>query len=370
MTFRAAPAILLTALAAFAGCKPANRPAPAAPPVPVETAVVERRTVPVELRTIGAAEPLATVQLRAKVAGEITSVIFDDGAFVKAGEPLFTIDPRPFEVALRRAEAALAQAQNESSNAQAQADRYTKLSTQGVASREQFAQVVTTAASQKSVLAARQADVDEARLSLEWATVRAPIPGRAGAALLKTGNIVQANTWTLMVINQTQPIYVTFSLPETQLAEVREWLGRGAVEVTAAEPDSGRSLGSGRLDFVDNVVDRQSGMVTMKATFPNENETLWPGQFVDVVVTLTQERDAIVVPATAIMEGPESSQVFVVRDGIATLRKVTVARAAGERTVIAAGLEPGETVIAAGQLRVANGGRVAVAATPTPTPAP
>lgn len=322
--------------------------------------------MPVELRAVGAVDPLATVQLKAKVSGEITAVLFADGAFVKAGQALFTIDPRPFEVALRRAEAELAQAQTEARNAQDQAERYTKLNTQGVASREEFAQFLTTASSQKAVLAARQAGVDEARLSLEWATVRAPMDGRAGAALLKAGNIVQANTDVLTVINQTRPIYVTFSLPESQLAEVRQWLGRGTVEVAASEPASGRELGRGRLDFVDNVVDRESGMIAMKATFPNPDETLWPGQFVDVVVTLRQERDALLVPSTALMEGPQGTQVFVVKDGAATLRKVDPARSVGDRTVIASGLEAGETVVASGQLRVANGARV----TPKPAPTP
>jgi multidrug efflux system membrane fusion protein len=327
-------------------------------PVPVELAGVEQRTVPVELHTIGTVEPIASVALKAKVPGEITAVLFADGATVKAGQPLFTVDPRQFDAALRRAEADLAQAQNEARNAQDQADRYTKLNTQGVASREQFAQVLTTAASQRSVLAARQADVDNARLSLEWATVRAPISGRAGAALLKTGNIVQANGDTLTIINQTQPIYVGFALPETQLSEVRSWMGKSPVAVTACDPESNRPLGTGRLDFVDNVVDRQSGMIALKATFPNADESLWPGQFVDVIVRLTEEADALVIPTTAVIEGQHGSQVFVVKDGVATLQKVEVERSLGALTVIHSGLTEGQTVISAGQLRVASGSKV------------
>ncbi len=354
------PFARLVLLAALAGCGRPPARAPETPPAPVEVAVVGRRTVPVELRAIGAVEPIATVQLKAKVEGEIVSVLFADGAFVKAGQPLFTIDPRPFDVVLRRAQADLEQAQTQAENAQDQAERYTKLTTQGVSSKEQSAQYLTTASAQKSVLAARQADVDQARLSLDWATVVAPISGRAGAALLKAGNIVQANTGILTVINQTQPIYVSFSLPETQLAEVRAWLGKSAVGVTAYGPENGKNLGVGSLGFVDNVVDRQSGMITLKATFPNADESLWPGQFVDIVVKLTEETDALVVPSTAVMEGQNGSQVFVVKNDIASLRKIDVERATGGLSVIRSGLAAGETVISFGQLRVANGGRIVV----------
>lgn len=348
----------LSALLLLAACgKPAERAAQV-PPVPVDLAAAERRDVPVELRAIGTVEPLASVQLKAKVQGEIIRVLFADGAYVKAGQALFEIDPRPFQAVLQRADADLAQAGIEAKNAQDQADRYTKLTTQGVASKEQFAQYQTTASSQKSILAARQADRDQAQLSLEWATVRAPIDGRAGAALLKAGNIVQTNTDVLTVINQTRPIYVTFSLPETQLAAVRQWMGRGAVAVQARNPENGSTLDSGTLDFVDNTVDQQSGMITMKATFPNEAEALWPGQFVDLVVMLTTQRQALVVPSPAIMEGQSGAQVFVVKDGVATLRKVTVERTVGDHSIIAAGLEPGESVVVSGQLRLVNGGKV------------
>ena len=335
------------------------------PPAPVEVAVVQQRDMPVELRAIGTVEPIASVQLKAKVQGEVIKVLFDDGAYVKAGQPLFAMDPRPFEVVLQRTEADLEQAKTEAQNAQAQVDRYTKLTTQGVSSKEQFAQYLTTASSQKSILAARQADVDQAKLSLDWATVRAPISGRAGAALLKAGNIVAANNDVLTVINQTQPIYVNFSLPETQLAAVRQWMGQGAVGVVAKDPDHARALGSGRLDFVDNTVDKQSGMITMKATFPNEDESLWPGQFVDIVVTLTSESKAVVIPSAAIMEGQSGAQVFVVKDGVAALQKIDIERAVGDESIIRTGLQPGQTVIVSGQLRVVNGAKVAITG-PTP----
>lgn len=356
--------LALGALVFLGGCGKSSEKSPVPPPVPVEVAVVQQREMPVEVRAIGSVEPMASVQLKAKVLGEVTRVLFADGAYVTQGQPLFEIDPRSFKVALQRAEADLKQALTEAQNAQAQVDRYTKLTTSGVSSKEQFAQYLTTASAQKSVLAARQADVDQAKLSLEWATVRAPIGGRAGAALIKAGNIVQANTDILAVINQTQPIYVGFSLPETQLAAVRKWMGRGAVSVVAKDPDHGQVLGEGKLDFVDNTVDRESGMITMKATFPNERENLWPGQFVDLVVTLTSEAGAIVVPSTAVLEGQGGAQVFVVKDGVVSLRKVEIERAVGDESIIRAGLEPGQTVVVSGQLRVVNGAKVKIQPAP------
>lgn len=332
------------------------------PPAPVEAVTVGTRTLPVEMKAIGSVEPIASVQLKSKVQGEILSVHFADGAQVKAGDLLFSIDPRPFQAALKRAEANLSIAESVAANATEQARRYTTLINRGVASKEQTSQVLSTAESQKSELSARQADVDEAQLSIEWSQLRAPITGRAGAALLKAGNIAQPNVDTLAVINQMQPIYVAFSLPENSLADVRQWMDKSRPKVSAYDPETGRLLGTGELTFVDNNVDRASGMITFKATFPNADESLWPGQFVDVTVKLAEEPDAIVIPAAAIMEGQQGAQVYVVTGDTATLRKVGVGRSVDGFTLIKEGLKPGEIVITTGQLRVTPGGRVAVKA--------
>jgi multidrug efflux system membrane fusion protein len=353
------PALFL--VLALAACnKPAARQGGPPPPAPVETAAVEQRTMPIEMKAIGTVEPIASVQIKSKVQGEILKVHFADGAQVKEGDLLFSIDPRSFEAALKRAEANLAIAQATAQHASEQAERYTTLIKRGVASKEQTAQFLTTAESQKSEFAARQADVDEARLSLEWTQVRAPIAGRAGAALLKAGNIAQPNVDTLAVINQMQPIYVAFSLPENSLASVRQWMNKGQPTVIAIEPDTGRELGTGTMSFVDNAVDRASGMVGFKATFPNTEETLWPGQFVDVTVKLAEEPDALVIPSTAITEGQKGAQVFVVEGDTATLRSVEVERTVGSLSLIKSGLQAGEQVITTGQLRVTSGGKVSV----------
>lgn len=361
ISFPLALAFLAAMTLATSACqRVASRATPEPPSTPVEVATAETRTMPIEMRAIGVVEPIASVQLKSKVQGEILRVHFADGAEVREGDPLFDIDARSFEVALKRAEANLAMARSTADNASEQAERYTTLINRGVASKEQFSQYLSTAESQKSVLEARQADVDEAQLSLDWTQVRAPISGRAGSALLKPGNIVNANTEVLTVINQTEPIYVAFSLNEGALGEVRNWMAKGKPVVSARDPDSGRLLGTGELTFVDNKVDRVSGMIAFKATFANADDTLWPGQFVDVTVKLTDEPDVVVVPTTAIMEGQAGAQVFVVSGNTAEIRKVKVSRSVGNSTIVSDGLSPGELVVTSGQFRILPGGKVTI----------
>lgn len=352
--------VLLAALALAACGKPSAPPRGAAAPVPVEVATAELRTMPVEMKAIGTVEPMASVQLKSKVLGEILEVQFSDGAAVREGDPLFRIDSRAFEAALKRAEANLAIARVNAANASEQAERYSTLIKRGVASKEQTAQFLTTAESLQAELAARQADVDAAQLSMEWSLIRSPITGRAGAALLKPGNIAQPNGDTLTVINQMQPIYVAFALPENSLSDIRDWMENGRPTVRAYDPDSGRELGTGELDFIDNTVDRDSGMITFKATFPNTDETLWPGQFVDVTVQLAEEPDTVVIPAVAVTEGQQGTQVFVVENGTVSLRKVTVSRTTNGLALIKDGLQAGEQVVTTGQLRLTAGTKVAV----------
>jgi membrane fusion protein, multidrug efflux system len=351
-------ALLVAVLATFACQRVGSRGATEVPPIPVEAAAAEVRNMPIEMYAIGAVEPIASVQLKSKVQGEILRVHFADGAEVQQGDPLFDIDGRPFEVALKRAQANLAMARSTAENASEQAERYTTLINRGVASKEQFSQYLSTAESQRSVLDARQADVDEAQLSLGWAQVRAPIAGRAGSALLKPGNIVNANTDVLTVINQMEPIYVAFSLHEGSLNDVRKWMATGKPIVSARDPDNGRLLGTGELTFVDNKVDRVSGMIAFKATFPNQDDSLWPGQFVDVTVKLAEEPNALTVPTTAIMEGQQGSQVFVIAGNTAEMRRVKVGRTVGDKAIVTEGLNPGELVVTGGQLRLSPGAKV------------
>jgi membrane fusion protein, multidrug efflux system len=355
-----APTFLAAVLATSACQRVGSQNTSEAPPIPVEAAAAEVRNMPIEMHAIGAVEPIASVQLKSKVQGEILRVHFADGAEVQQGDPLFDIDARSFEVALKRAQANLAMARSTAENASEQAERYTTLINRGVASKEQFSQYLSTAESQRSVLDARQADVDEAQLSLGWTQVRAPISGRAGSALLKPGNIVNANTDVLTVINQMEPIYVAFSLHEGALNEVRKWMATGKPIVSARDPDSGRLLGTGELTVIDNKVDRVSGMIAFKATFPNEDDTLWPGQFVDVTVKLADQPNALTVPTTAIMEGQQGSQIFVTSGNTAEMRKVKVGRTVGDMTIVTEGLNAGELVVTSGQLRISPGAKVTI----------
>lgn len=355
---------LLFSVAALAmvvsGCGRKAAAPPTPPPVPVDTAQVVAQDVPIEILTIGTVEAIASVQLKAKVGGEVQRVEFADGDTVKAGQTLFVIDPRPYEVANQRAEANLTIARAQAQNAADQLARYSTLSTKGAASQEQFSQFRSTAQQQNAEVAARQADLAEAALSLSWATVSSPINGRAGAALVKAGNIVQAESEVLTVINQLQPIYVSLAIPEAQLNEVRRRMAGSPIRVTARDPVTGKELQEGVVAFVDNAVDVQSGMFTSKAAFANADESLWPGQFVDVRVTLGQDAGALVLPSVAILESQSGPRVFVVKDGVVSLREVEVDRTFGSQTVIRKGVAAGDTVVTSGQLRLTDGAKVTV----------
>ncbi len=341
-----------------------------AQPVPVEVTRVSQETVPIDLPAIGSAQALATVQLKARVLGEITKVHFAEGALVQQGDVLFSIDSRPFDVAIDRAQANLESTQVNAANAELQLGRYSSLTGQGAASKEQLAQYRTAANSLKADLQARQADLDEAKLSREWTEVKSPITGRIGAALFKEGNIVQANTDMLAVINQIQPIHVTFSLPESDLPEVRDAAQKGSLTVIVRNSQTNSELGRGSLDFIDNMVDRDTGTIALKARLTNEQEKIWPGQFVDVVLRLTEEKNCIVVPTAAIMDAPDGSQVFVVEENKALLRKVEVSRTYGNLTVVHSGLKAGEIIISSGQLRVSPGVKVTPRETAIPAEVP
>lgn len=361
---RLRPLLATVLLLALAGCSPSKSAKPEAKPVPVEVAAVVQQDVPVELLAVGSVEPLTSVQLKAKVGGEVTKVNFTDGAYVTEGESLIQIDPRPYEVSVQRAEANVAVAAAQAKNAEDQLDRYAKLKKQGAASTEQFSQFSSSATQSSAETTAREADLAEARLSLAWTTVHAPITGRAGAALVKAGNIVQAETEILAVINQLHPIYVNFAIPESSLSTVRARLAAGDVPVEARDPDSGRTLQAGRIAFVDNAVDLQSGNITLKAVFANDDETLWPGQFVDVRVALDQDRNALVIPTTAVLDSQEGARVFVIKDSVARLRPVEARRTYGDLTVLKSGLEAGEQVVTNGQLRLIEGTRVSATTEP------
>jgi multidrug efflux system membrane fusion protein len=348
--------------AALSGCSQ-QQAAPGPPAAPVAVAKVEQKAVPVELRAIGTVEAFSTVDVKAQVDGELTKVHFTEGQDVRKGQLLFTIDRQPFEAELKRAEASLARNQAQAQNAQVQAARYTRLVGEGVVAKEQYEDVVTNAAALEAAVRADKAAVENAKVRLAYTTIYSPIDGRTGSLIVHRGNIVKANDEksTLVVINQLTPIYSSFALPEQELSEVRRYMAAGKLKVEATIPqDAGAPIG-GVVSFVDNAVDRTTGTIRLKATFSNADRRLWPGQFVNVVLTLAEQKDALVVPSVAVQTGQQGLFVFVVKPDLTVeSRQVTVARARGNETVIAQGVAAGETVVTDGHLRLVPGGRVQI----------
>jgi membrane fusion protein, multidrug efflux system len=334
--------------------------------VPVTTAAAVQKPMPIGINVIGSAEPFSTVSVRSQITGELTSVTFREGDDVRKGQVLFTLDRRPLEAALRQAEAILARDLAQSANARAQAARYEDLANRGIATREQVDQTRSAAAALDATIGADRAAVENAKIQLQYATIVSPLSGRTGALMVHAGNLVRANdTAPLVVINQVTPINVTFAIPEARLADVKRYMAQGSLTVEARLPNDPGVASTGRIGFVDNQVDPTTGTIRLKGTFPNENRRLWPGQFVNVAVTLTTDPTALVVPTTAVQSGQQGQYVFIVKpDQTVELRNVTVARAEGPETVIKQGVAAGETVVTDGQLRLVPGIRVSVKSGP------
>jgi multidrug efflux system membrane fusion protein len=358
------------------------------PPVPVSVATAASESVPVEIRVVGDVEPSSTVQIKSQVAGELMSVHFTEGQNVEKGQLLFEIDARPYEEALRQAEANVArdQAQLRQSeatrlkdiaslkNADADADRYTALQKEGVVSRQQAEASRTSADVLRESIRADEAGIESARasinadvsavatakLNLAYCRIESPVSGRAGNLLVHAGNLVKVNDVPLVVINRIAPIFVGFSVPEEQLSQVRaRYASGGKLGVQVTPQDSGGAPAQGVLTVVDNTVDTATGTIRLKATVPNDDHRLWPGQFVNVVLTLDTQRDATVIPSEAVQAGQQGSFVYVVKsDKTVEARLVTVGQTLERRVVIDKGLAAGETVVTDGQLLLAPGAPV------------
>ncbi|HEV3239681.1 MAG TPA: efflux RND transporter periplasmic adaptor subunit [Casimicrobiaceae bacterium] len=331
-----------------------------APAVPVTSAPVVLKTVPVRLYAIGNVESYTTVALKARVDGQIVSVHFKEGDEVRQGAVLFELDPRPFTASLRQAQANLAKDKALLDRAVEQDKRYKDLLEKNFISPDAYEQVRTNAETAAATVSGDQAAIESARLSLEYCTIRAPVTGYAGRIQIQQGNLVRANdTNPLVTINQVVPIYTSFSVPEQSLADIRKYQANGELRVQTRLADSSHALVTGRLSFIDNSADTTTGTIKLKAEFPNTDKTLWPGQFVNVVLTLYEQKGAVVAPSAAVQDGPNGQYVFVVKaDQTIELRGIKVTRVDGEDTIIAAGLKPGEQIVTVGQLRLAPGTRV------------
>jgi multidrug efflux system membrane fusion protein len=321
--------------------------------IPVTVAKVAQKDVPVQLRAIGNVQPFSNVSVRALVGGQLTTVSFREGDDVRKGQPLFTIDPRPYQAALQQAEANLARDEANYRNAQSEAERYGDLVKKDYVTKEDYDRITSAAESAKAVLAADRAAIENARLQVAYCNIAAPIDGRTGSLMVHAGNIVRANdTNALVVINQVTPIFVQFAVPESQLGQLRARGGLG-VPVAASPQKGGSAIATGRLSFIDNAVDMTTGTITLKAVFANQNRALWPGQFVMVAVTLQDRPNAVVVPTVAVQTGQRGQYVYVVKqDQSVEMRSVTVADTVEQESIIENGLGPGETVVTDGQLKL------------------
>jgi membrane fusion protein, multidrug efflux system len=330
--------------------------------VPVTTATAAAKPMPIDIRVIGTAEAHETVAVRAQITGALTSVGFKEGDDVREGQVLFTLDKRPLQAALQQAEATLTRDTAQAANARAQAKRYQDLSQRGIATREQVDTTSTAAAALDATVGADRAAVENARVQLLYATIVAPISGRTGQLMVNAGNLVRANDTTpLVIINKVSPLFVSFAIPEAQMSEFKRYMAAGSVRVEASPPNDNGPAARGRITFVDNSVDQTTGTIKLKAEYENADRRLWPGQFVNVVITLSTEPNAIVVPSVAVQTGQQGQYVYVVKpDRTVDLRTVVVARVAGNETVIGNGLKAGDTVVTDGQLRLMPGSRVTI----------
>src|SRR5262245_35073799 len=340
-------------------------------PVPVVTAHVVQKAMPITIGVIGTVEPSQTVSVRAQITGELTAVAFTEGDDVQKGQLLFSLDRRPLEAALKQAEANLARDIAQATNARSQAQRYEDLANRGIATKEQLETARTAATALDATVGADRATVENARVQLQYATINAPIAGRTGALMVHEGNLVRANdTTALVVINQIAPINVSFAIPEARLPEFKNYLAQGSLQLEARPPNEAAAPSRGKVAFVDNQVDPTTGTIRVKGAFTNTDRRLWPGQFVNVVVTLTTDPTAIVVPTPAVQAGQQGQYVFVVKpDQTADLRNVTVARGGGGGTGVKEGLTVGETSVTDGQIRLVPGSRVSVKEGPGSEPA-
>ncbi len=362
-------AVLAGALFAYKGVElraQDAKPAKAAPAIPVSVATVVQQTVAVRIQAIGNVEAYSTVALKARVDGQIVEVNFKEGQEVKKGAVLFKIDPRPFEATLRQAEANLMRDTAQKEQARSQEKRYQELLQKNFVSKEAYAQIRTNADTAEAVALGSKAAIENAKLQLEYCTIRSPIDGFVGKVMLQIGNMAKSNdTNSLVIINQVRPIYVNFAVPEQRLSAIRSLMAKKKLSVEARPPDSDKVAVSGTLSFVDNAVDATTGTIRLKAVFPNADKALWPGQFVNTNLKLYDQTDALVVPTQAVQTGPNGQFVFVVKPDMTTeVRSVEVERSDGADAVIAKGLHKGEQVVITGQLRLAPGAKVTIAKSP------
>ena len=352
-------ALLLTLAFLLSGCSGQKVQSAAAPAVAVTTATAEQKTVPVQVRAIGNVEAYTTVGVKPQITGEIMEVHFSEGQDVKKGQLLFSFDPRSFEADLQRAIGTLAKDKATARNDELQAQRYEKLHQAGVVSKEQYDDMQSRAESSLANVEADKAAVEGARVQLSYTRIYSPVNGRTGNLMVHRGNIVKANPDNpIVIINQVEPIYVTFSVPQQELPQIKQRRESGKLKVEALFPDNAQHA-EGTLTFIDNAVDLTTGTIKLKGTFENHDRRLWPGGFVNVVLTLAEQPGTVIVPSAAVQTGQNGQYVFVVKpDQTVDMRPVEPGWIVDNMTVIKKGVQAGEQVVTDGQVRLVPGSKV------------
>jgi multidrug efflux system membrane fusion protein len=342
-------------------------PTPTPPLVPVSAAVAQRGDVPVDVTGLGTVQAYNSVLVKSRVDGQIIKINFSEGMDVRPGDALVEIDPRPFQAALSQAQANKLKDEAQLENAHLDAERFTRLSATNAVSTQQLDTARALVGQLEAAVKGDQAQIDMAQTQLDYTRIRSPIAGRAGTRLIDVGNIVRAtDTGGIVVINQMNPIFVTFALSADALPQIRSRLKIGEVKVTAQDSNLG-DLATGTLTVIDNQINAATGTVAFKATFGNDTQVLWPGQFVNVRVEVDVRRNVLSLPVTAIQQGPDGPFVFVVgANRIVHRRSVKVGMLTKTIAIVDDGVRPGELVVTDGQYRIQDGSVVDVTAPPSP----
>ncbi|GAB6184494.1 efflux RND transporter periplasmic adaptor subunit [Thermodesulfovibrio hydrogeniphilus] len=336
----------------------------AQPVIPVVVAQATVKDVPIQITAIGNVEAYSTVTIKSRVEGQLLRAYVKEGDEVKKGQPLFVIDPRPFEEAVRQAEANLLSSKAQLEFAKSELERYDELYREGLVSRQQFEKIKTAYDSLQATVKAQQAILENARLQLSYCYIYSPIDGKVGSLMVHPGNMIKANDTQIVTINQITPIYVRFSVPEQELLRIKKAMKEGSLktQVIVKATDSSYTA-EGKVVFIDNAVDPATGTIKLKAEFPNKDKILWPGQFVNVALTIGVKKNVVVIPFRALQTGQKGDYVFVVKpDMTAEMREVVPSIRYADEVVIEKGLNPKETVVVDGQLRLTPGAKVKLVA--------
>ncbi len=353
------PILLSAVLVLAAGCSEREQPKPN-PAVSVKTAPALEKDVPIEISANGTVEAFSVVNITSRVDGQVMKVHLKEGQMVEKGQAIVSIDDRPYQAQREAAEAALARDKIRLEKAGKDAERYAELVQKDYVTKAQYEQVIADAEALKAVVSGDEAALQNARINVDYCSITAPIAGRVGSILINEGNLVKANdAKPLMVIHQVEPVLVRFSVPEQRLGEIQNRMSQEDLKVLVSTPGKRNEPKEGRLTFLDNTINPNTGTITLKATLANADSRLWPGQFVNVVLLLGLQPKAVVIPAEAIQIGQQDNFVFVVKSDLTVeSRPVSPGTRSDHQTVIAKGLSAGEIVVTDGQLKLTPGAKV------------